>query len=82
MKKPESFEEFKKLLFNMTHRERFVFDAGNKFLEVYCTIKYSSPNIPTNYNFQYWNDQDSKPVNRQKEYLSESTLKCLYDGLS
>jgi len=81
MKKPNTFEEFEKLILNMDHRERFIFDTGKKFMEIYCTVKLSQRGNPVNYNFSYWNDKETKPVNRQKEYVTADILKSIYQQI-
>jgi len=51
MKKPDKIDDFKHLLSDMEHRERFVFNASDaatdinpdiKYVEIYCTCLYET----------------------------------------
>lgn len=80
MKKPKSLKKFKKTILAMEHRERFVFKFNQKdYLEIYCTIKFSSRNNPVNYSFKAWNREDLKPVNKTKANLDDYYLNKIYN---
>ena len=57
MKAPETFKEFKDLIFNLEHRERLLLQTNdNLMLEIYFTIVVNTKdifNVKRNNNFNF-----------------------------
>lgn len=83
MKAPETFSDFKNLIFNLEHRERLLFQTNDKtMLEIYFTIVVSTKDIfdvkrNNNLNFKIYRDYNGKT---EKIIFNKSRYKRLCDN--
>ena len=80
MKAPETYKEFKNLIFNLEHRERLLFQTNDRLmLEIYFTIVTDTKDMfnvkkNNNFNFKLYKDYNGKT---EKIVLNKSRYKRL-----
>jgi hypothetical protein len=84
MKAPQTFKEFKEVIYNLEHRERLLFQTNDKLmLEIYFTIVVDTKNMfnikrNNNFNFKLYKDYNGKT---EKIVLNKSRYKKLCDDI-
>ena len=93
MRSPKTFEDFKILITEMTHRERFVFAVLNPSeeegteVEIYSTVRRDSDRTPQgNIFYQFRNSlgeyrEGMNRGNKRVALMSDSYLKTIYSWI-
>lgn len=93
MKAPETYKDFKNLIFNLEHRERLLFQTNDKLmLEIYFTIVVDAKDIfnikrNNNFNFKIYKDYNGKTEkilinkSRYKRLCTDAFLEKFYSDI-
>ena len=94
MKAPDTFKDFKTLIFNLEHRERLLFQTNDKtMLEIYFTIVVDTKNMfyvkrNNNLNFKIYKDYNGKTEkivfnkSRYKRLCTDDFIGSFYNMLN